>query len=99
MSKQASGTDGATDLSGPWQYEKPEDALPYYVYSGNDRHGGNEIAVLYGKHREPHARLMAAAPELLDALELARSWVALRLGDTHEDLMKIDAAIRKAKGL
>lgn len=34
---------------------------------------------------------------LREALELARSWVATRLGDTHEDLQKIDRALKASK--
>ena len=55
--------------------------------------------LVWGQDSKANATLMAAAPELLEALELARSWVAIRLGDTHEDLIKIDAAIAKAKSL
>ena len=47
---------------------------------------------------QANAELIAAAPDLLEALVLARSWVAVRLGDTHDDLRKIDAAIKKARG-
>ena len=51
----------------------------------------------YGEQQMANARLIAAAPELLDALEEVVQW--LELGD-HEGQMhsKARAAIAKAKG-
>lgn len=46
---------------------------------------------------QANARLIAAAPELLEALELAESIVAAMLGGGRE-LVQIRAAIAKARG-
>lgn len=47
------------------------------------------------KSRDANARLIAAAPELLEALKLARSIIG-HPDDAHSKL--IDAAIKKAEG-
>jgi hypothetical protein len=44
---------------------------------------------------EADARLIAAAPELLEALEMAQLWLDY---DGRYDMQKINAAIAKAKG-
>lgn len=50
-------------------------------------------------NREANARLIAAAPELLEALELAREIMADQLdGEFPEPMRQIDAAIAKARG-
>jgi hypothetical protein len=62
---------------------------------------GRDDLVLTAEANPPtraDARLIASAPELLEALKLARTWAALRIGDTHQDMRKIDAAIAKAEG-
>ena len=46
-------------------------------------------------HSEADARLIAAAPELLEALEMAQLWLDY---DGRYDMQKINAAIAKAKG-
>lgn len=47
-------------------------------------------------HAEANARLIAAAPDLLEALEIARFHVSME--GTADDLEKVDAAIAKARG-
>ena len=44
------------------------------------------------------ARLIAAAPELLEALELVRDYVVTMKGAGHEYQVAIDSAIAKATG-
>ena len=45
--------------------------------------------------QEANARLIAAAPELLEALEMAQLWLEF---DGRFNMQKINAAIAKAKG-
>ena len=47
---------------------------------------------------DANARLIAAAPDLLDALYLVRDYIATMKGNGHEYSMSIDAAIAKATG-
>jgi hypothetical protein len=46
----------------------------------------------------PNAHLIAAAPEMLEALEYARGIIAMKLGERSAHLNPLDAAITKAKG-
>lgn len=45
-----------------------------------------------------NARLIAAAPELLSALEIAADWLCARVGSEEEAIAAVTAAIAKAKG-
>ena len=51
-----------------------------------------------GSEASANARLIAAAPDLLDALYLVRDYIATMKGNGHEYSMSIDAAIAKATG-
>lgn len=54
---------------------------------------------LSGKEEcEANARLIAAAPELLAALKMAKRFVHSFLGDFSEEEKQIAAAIKKAEG-
>ena len=67
------------------------------------REDGERIALLEARVKElmdelrniANARLIAAAPELLEALEMAQLWLDY---DGRYDMQKINAAIAKAKG-
>lgn len=93
----------AEHTPGPWRYEKPKD------YETNERFefwaaDGTGIGEC---HWEKNAHLIAAAPELLEALEDCRSALDQMMGDSDlpEDdsaemkaIQKASAAIAKAKG-
>jgi hypothetical protein len=95
-------TETVSHTPGPWQAFNGylvrkcvgESCAPIAHVDTPYRHG---IGVVKG-HREVEAniRLIAAAPDLLEALELARQWLVYRANE--EDLAKVDAAIKKARG-
>lgn len=64
--------------------------------------GRRHIAQIDGKNQEANARLIASAPELLEALRECLAVVAIQNGNLHEDTNKIQemarAAIEKATG-
>jgi hypothetical protein len=61
---------------------------------------------VYGEEHEANAQLIAAAPELLEALEEAVTWMETyvrvtstpNVGPLAQDITKAHAAITKAKG-
>ena len=81
---------------GPWEvtnvYPKRE---PYYIAEGK----GNAIACTMGGSRQDqaNANLIAAAPELLEALRLAEATLAANLSQS-DALPEIRAALAKAEG-
>jgi len=82
---------------GPWAIETDRDA----GHSNHQRHhifaivgGGNRLAVCcYKQNEEANARLIAAAPDLLEALK-----EALEIGDLEGWCIRARAAIAKAEG-
>jgi len=58
------------------------------------------VAHVGGPDREANARLIAAAPDLLEALKIMTGLVLIKYGNLHEDvnaeIAKADAAIVKA---
>ena len=79
---------------GPWSYEMRHDTN--YAHITCDTRGGDNLRGYCG---EPNARLIAAAPDLLDALE---EIVSAADGDgwsqLDADLRKARLAIAKATG-
>lgn len=104
-SKQMGGNMGG-HTPGPWVvsglygapegnfliWTKAEDHAVAHIFPIT--HGGKDAE----SERLANARLIAAAPELLAALENARNWVA---GDSKAGnfLREIDAALAKARGI
>lgn len=58
---------------GPWEHLKDCEPDPSLVMIDDSDGFDNEICVVHGEHRAANARLIAAAPELLEALECAVS--------------------------
>lgn len=86
---------------GPWAatYKHLGDA-PFVVESGQpgEPNGGCYMAECYGPDAEANARLIAAAPELLEALELLLFAPPSGCVDHHAIDAKARAAIAKARG-
>lgn len=91
---------------GPWELDESLRGNSYTAISGED---WIELATVVtrmqsGTEDSPeglaNARLIAAAPELLEALELARDHLEVcnHEGEEDEALAQINAAITKAKG-
>ena len=94
-------TDGSKrDLNGDIYIRKEGDALPFgQVFTDTDEREMLDSEII--PERIAAARLIAAAPELLEACKSmlktcggSEYWN----GETHESLLLIEAAIAKAKG-
>lgn len=86
---------------GPWEAWPMEDGCSV-AYRINDARG-YEIGVTSGRDGEgeevANARLIAAAPELLEALTRLRRVAGVELGATRPDVLEqAEAAIAKAEG-
>ncbi len=92
----------AEHTPGPW-YAEERDPSEWYVTTGQD---GRDIAILETiSNGKANARLIAAAPELLEALKVAREWIgsdapayqngAWVLKDAQK---QVEKAIAKAEG-
>ena len=79
-------------IEGPWDWGQLEDGI-FAVYATSP---ASTVAIIRtGPNAADRARLIAAAPELLDALKMAQIWLDY---DGRYDMQKINAAIAKAKG-
>lgn len=86
--------------NGPWRIN-PNWLPPEYpdwreIISENDEN--YRCMSVSGHCGEANARLIAAAPELLEALQMVRDYVVTMKGEGHEYQTFIDAAIAKATG-
>lgn len=84
---------------GPWM-RTPDDANPGYWFIGtaDDPHA---VVGLDGEMSEPDARLIAAAPDLLEALEGVEPYLEEDpdyTDDYNERVRAVRAAIAKARG-
>ena len=102
---------GASHTPGPWEIGNPERGdHRFYVYCDNAL--GTAVAATVFEHdmtgwpeatRLANARLIAAAPELLEALEIAAerecsSWCAESVGEHTKACKRNRTAIAKARG-
>lgn len=79
---------------GPWRYEAGRDGRPPYVIRGTE--GGFVVVGMTADRQEADARLIAAAPELLQALEaIVNDPYVAALGSLG---MRAKRVIAKARG-
>ena len=84
---------------GPWFVQPRTEKSPAYICTDLERVLDTEIAVVYGSRNEGNDRLIAAAPDLLAALEAVLSQIDPK--DTPVGLGNIlnaRAALAKARG-
>ena len=84
-----------THTPGPWEIEQQQKCLPPYVVPSKiNSNNFYCIAKLHGPDNQANARLIAAAPDLLAALEAT-------LKHINDDMTRetVCAAIAKAKGI
>ena len=89
---------------GPWRYQRDKEGTGFVAHSYV---WGPKVTVHCAggdlNHAEPDMRLIAAAPDLLDALQLCEGNIASLLASAHprvygEWLTVVRAAIAKATG-
>ena len=82
---------------GPWRYTVSEGSNYCRIYCHNSPHWGDNLRGYCG---EANARLISAAPDLLEALETLRDEIIDTTWDNsfRSALDKATAAIFKAKG-
>lgn len=80
-------------IKAPWSAEQREEHNGWWTV--HDRDGQCVDDSADGGFEEGKARLIAAAPDLLDALKMAQLWLDV---DGRFDMQGINAAIAKAEG-
>jgi hypothetical protein len=86
---------------GPWYVVNPNESLPHYVCTDPKRPLETEVAVLYGPNVAGNSSLIAAVPDLLDALRRAQAWIHSDVcgsAGCHQDCVSARSAIAKAEG-
>jgi hypothetical protein len=99
-----------THTPGPWEFQKHDagryygNIVGYYSRYETEPEKGNQIRTItiqlnHGTDEEnaANAKLIAAAPDLLEALKMAHSEIHGECDFTKEQLLKIEAAIKKAQ--
>ena len=92
---------GAQHTPGPWRFSShPYDGNYMRIHCSSDPSGGDSLRGYCG---EANARLIAAAPDLLEALKLCEGNISSLLASKHpkvfgEWLYVVRAAIAKATG-
>ena len=84
----------------PWRFIPGDGGETHEVWTAFDRAAGsrNNYAVATGIQDRNEGQLMAAAPELLEACELALRNLAPAYSSSHLCIVKLVSAITKAKG-
>jgi hypothetical protein len=85
---------------GPWQAFTDRHGQSYCIDTDLGRASTNVTVIaddIRGEQRHANARLIAAAPELFEALEVARGEIA-KVHQLRSALPQIDAALAKARG-
>lgn len=80
----------------PWRHEPGRDGKPPYVVRGSE--GGFVVMGMAAERQEADAALIAAAPELLEALEVVLHLCHVIKAPDGPALDKARAAIAKARG-
>ena len=80
------------DTPGPWRASWSTEGQSWLILNEN----GHMIANAF--ESETNARRIAAAPDLLEALAMAKDWLSSRRAIPDEIHDQIDAAIAKARG-
>ena len=91
---------------GPWTIEAYQYNGAFYIQQPDDQtNGGWVVATIWGDDREANARLIGAAPDLKNALEIALATIE-RLAPSHRGFDStrgtkdvVLAALAKAEGL
>lgn len=82
---------------GPWRYRLRGSGKGCDVLAGEGRQVEVVAYDVHGRTAEADAALIAAAPDLLDALRLAEEWL-VSVGADGSPLTAVRAAIAKAEG-
>lgn len=78
----------------PWHQGQDNEEWSDHVYD----QGGNLVSQTFGEEFGEDARLIAAAPELLEALQIAERALSMLLDSSDHAFTIIDSAISKALG-